>query len=290
MTTIIIVFAALYIVLGAGIVFRLIDIRNHPEKYEEAELQGVAEEMEDRKSHFRFFRSLSHQYAMVNLVIVFLLSVVAYGIIVACSVLIAEEDSIILLDTQFAGVVAAFFLNTIVGMAVIPLFIKIKFFAVSLLDVFHVVGRREIWKRTYVVFLVLFLGAFPFFALGCNNYTHYNDSGITVSRYFQVDETYTAYEEIQEVAIYISHNNSGKVAAIHYELRLSDGGIFNINDGIGAGKHVTGTTIEIHKLLEKNANCAPKITPLNNADYDYLKGQSEEQAAAILYIFEGFHR
>lgn len=290
MTTVIIVFLVLYIVLGAGIALRLVDICKCPEKYEEAELQKAAEETEEKKPHFGFFKSLSHQYAMVNLLFVVLLTVAACGIIVLCSVLIAGKDSIIFLDTQFAGVIAAFFLNIIAGMAEIPLLIKTKFFAVSLLDVFHVFGRWKIWKRTYIVFLVLFLGAFPFFALGCNNYAHYSDSGITISRYFQIDETYTAYADIEEVTIYIHHDNSGNVSAIHYDLRLSDGGIFNINDGIGAGKHVTGTTMEIHKFLEKNAGCTPNITPLNEADYDYLNGQSEEQAAAILYIFEGFHK
>lgn len=290
MTTISIVFTVVYIVLGMGIALRLIDICKHPEKYEEAELQEAAEEMEKKKRHFVFFKSLSHQYAMLNVAFVILLSGAAYGIIAACSVLTAGKDAIILLNTQFAGATAALFLNIIVGMAVIPLLIKTKFFAVSLLDVFRVFDRRKIWKRTYVVFLVFFFVAFPFFALGCNNYAHYSGSGVTVSRYFQIDETYTAYEEIQEVAIYIHHSNSGSVGAVHYELRLSDGRIFDINKGIGAGKRVSKATLEIHKLLEKNSSCTPKITPLNDVDYEYLKTQSEEQVAAILYIFEGFHK
>ena len=290
MTIIIIIFTVLYIVLAAGIALRLIDLRKRPEKYEEAELQALAEETERKTPHFGFFKSLSHQYAMINFCLILLLSALAYGVIVACSVLTAGKDLNILLDTQFAGVAAAFFLNIIMGMAIIPLFIKTKFFAVSLLDGFNVSGRYAIWKRGYTVLLVLFLVAFPFYGLGCNNYAHYNDEGITISRYFQLDETYTTYEEIQEVVIYIHHNNSGKVDTIHYELRLADGKLFDINDGLGAGKHITKTTLEIHKLLEQKASCIPTITPLNEVDLKFLETRSIEQAEAIRYIFEGFHR
>ena len=133
----------------------------------------------------------------------------------------------------------------------------------------------------------MFTVGFPFFVLGCNNYAHYSDSGITVSRYFQLNETYSAYEDIQEVSIYIHHNNKGKVNVICYEIRLSDGKRFDINDG--AYRIVGKSTLEIHKLLEKRATCAPNITPLNDADLEYLKTLDREKAEAIRYIFEGFH-
>lgn len=290
MTTIIIVFAVLYLVLGTGIVLRFIDIRNRPEKYEESELQTAAERIECQTPYSGFFKSVSHKYAVVNMGVALLLTAAAYGIIVGCSYWTAGADKNILLDVQIGGVVAAFFLNVIVGLVIIPLHIKTKYFAVSVLDVFNVSDRLSIWKRGYFVFLAFFLVAFPFYSLGCNTYAHYNEEGITVSRFFQIDETYTAYEDIQEVNIYIHHNYHGQVDTMNYELRLKDGKIVDVNDGIGAKDRMNRTTLEIHKLLEQKASCTPTITPLNKDDYEFLKKQSSEQADAVYYIFEGFHR
>ena len=291
MTTIFAVLLILYVLSSAAIGWKLYDVYHRPERYKELELEDRARALEYEKKHFFFFKSLSHQYGMVNLLFWVLLTAGAYGVIVACSYLTAGGDRVILLDTHFAGLVAMLFINITLGLVIIPLHIKTPFFAVSVNDMFNVDGRYATYKRGYVILLVSFVLLFPFYGLGCNNYVHYNDAGITVSRYFQFGETYTAYDEIQEVVIYVHHDNNGKFDVIHYQLRLSDGNVFDVNDCAGTnGRGISETTLEIHKLLEQNANCTPTITPLNDADLEYLSTRSAEQAAAIRYVFEGFHK
>lgn len=291
MTVIIVVFLVLYVASSAAICWKLYDIHKRPERYKELELEDAARALQYEKKSFVFFQNLSHQYSMVNLLFVLLLTAVAYGVAVACAYLTAAGDTVILLDTQLFGLTAMFFVNIILGLAIIPLHIKTPFFAVSVDGVFNVEGRYAIYKRAYSVLLIFFVLAFPFFGLGCNNYAHYNDAGITVSKYFQFGETYTAYDEIEEVVIYVHHDNSGKFSSIHYQLKLSNGKLFDVNDVAGSNGHVVSeTTLEIHKLLEKQANCAPTITPLSDADLEYLSTLSTERASAIQYVFEGFHK
>lgn len=284
------IFAVLYLVFGAFIVLRLFDIHNRPERYEEWELEAAAEATVRRKRHSVFFKSLPEQYGTVNSVFFLLLLAASYIIIVTCSYLAAGDDANLPLDTQYGGVIAMLLPDLLLGIAIIPLHIRTSFFAVSIMNVFDVPDRYSIWKRGYKILLLLFLIGFPFYGLACNNYAHYNESGITISRYFQLGETYTAYEDIGEINIYIHHDVDGNPTDICYELRLSDGSLLDINNGnIRSSAHINKTTLEIHKLLEQNASCTPTITPLNDADLEYLTTRSAEQAEAIRYVFEGFH-
>lgn len=290
MTTIFIIFLMAYLVSGAAIGWKLYDIYQRPERYKEIELENRARALEYEKKHFWFFKSLSHQYSMVNLLFWLLLNAGAYGVIVGCSYLTAGQDTVILLDTQFGGLVAMLFINITIGLVIVPLHIKTPFFAVSVRDVFNVDGRYATYRRAYTILLISVLLLLPFYGLGCNNYAHFNDTGITISKYFQIDETFTAYDEIEEVVIYVHHDNSGNFDTIHYQIRLSNGKMFDVNDVAGSSGHgLAETTLEIHKLIEQHAKFTPTITPLTEADLEYLSTRSAEQAAAIRYVFEGFH-
>ena len=291
MTTISIVLLIVYLVSSAAIAWKIYDICHRPERYKERELEDRARALEYEKKYCWFFKSLSHQYSMVNLIFMFLLMAVAYGVIVACSYLTAGQDTVILLDTQFVGLAAMLFINIILGMLIVPLHFKTPFFAVSVNDFFDVDSRYDIYKRGFTVLLIFFALLFPFYGLGCNNYAHYDDAGIVTSKYFQIGETYTAYDEIEEVVIYVHHDNSGNWDVLHYQIRLSDGKLFDINDVAGSnGRNLAETTFEIHKLIEQHASFTPTITPLTESDWQYISTRSAEQAAAIRYIFEGFHK
>ena len=291
MTTVFVIMLLLYIVSCAAIGWKLYDVYHRPERYKEIELEDRARALEYEKKHFFFFQNLSHQYSMVNLLFMLLLTAIAYGVMVASSILTAGQDTVILLDTQFGGLAAMLFINITLGMVIVPLHIKTPFFAVSVDCMFNVDSRYATYRRGFTVLLISFLLLFPFYALGCNNYAHYDDTGIVTSKYFQIGETYTAYDEIEEVVIYVHHNNSGKIDTLHYYIHLSDGRRFDVNDVAGRSGHgLAKTTLELHKLIEQRATCSPTITPLTEDDLQYLSTRSPEQAEAILYIFEGFHK
>ena len=290
MATVFAVLLIVYLVSCAAIGWKLYDVYQRPERYREIELEDRARALQHEKRAWFFFQNLSHQYSMVNFVFTLLLTAVAYGVIMVCSYLTAGQDTVILLDTQFGGLAAMLFINITLGMVIVPLHIKTPFFAVAVDGMFNVCGRYATYRRGFTVLLISFVLLFPFYGLGCNNYAHYSDTGITTSKYFQIGETYTAYDEIQEVIIYVHHDSSGNFDTLHYEIRLSDGRLFDVNDVAGSSGHrLADTTLEIHKLIERRANFTPTITPLNDADLQYLSTRSIEQAQAILYIFEGFH-
>lgn len=289
MTVIGVLVLVLYIGVSVWIALRLADICRHAEKYEERELQAAAEELEHTKGRPRGFKSLSHLYSMVNVLFMLASTAVAYGVIVALSFLAAKGETNILLDSQTAGTCAAIFWNITAGLVIIPLHIKRRFFAVTVLDAFNCSDRAFVWQRGYALLFIFFALFFPFYGLACNNYAHFNESGITVSRYFRLDETYTAYEDIEEVRIYVRHDRGGHVDAFCYEIRLSDGKRFDINHGV-INNEMRKTTLALHKFLEKKATCKPTITPLNDLDRNYIRRTCTAAAAeAIDYIFEGFH-
>lgn len=291
MTTVLAALLIIYLVSCAAIGWKLYDVYQRPERYREIELADRALELQREKRAWFLFQNLSHQYSMVNFLFTLILTVGAYGVTVACSYLTAGQDTVILLDTQIGGLIAMFFINITLGMVIVPLHIKTPFFAVSVDSMFNVDGRYATYRRGFTVLLISFALLFPFYGLGCNNYAHYSDTGITTSKYFQIGETYTAYDEIQEVIIYVHHDSSGKFDTLHYEIRLSDGRLFDVNDVAGSSGHrLADTTLEIHKLIERRAHFTPTITPLTDSDLQYLSTCSVQQAVAIQYVFEGFHK
>ncbi|MBQ7365093.1 MAG: hypothetical protein IJW46_05805 [Clostridia bacterium] len=266
------------------IVRRLRDIRKNPHKYDETELVNRADDYASNRDYCRFFKSLSHQYSGVGLLLSFLLTALSGVLLWVLDRLIAGSGTSITPGARGAGIVAMLFLNLIVGIAIIPLHIKTPFFTVMVDGAFDG-NRRDIWKKSYIAFLILFAITFPFFTLSANHYTHYNESGITHSAFFQIDETFTAYEEIEDVWISVGHNKHGQFSALRYEVLLSDGRRLDLSS-----TYYNENTLAIHRYIEATSNCRMHIEPLSEDDLAELQERlSPERLAIVLYIFEGIH-
>ena len=269
-------------------IFKIKDIKANPQKYEEVDLERKAFELERQKNYCHFFKSLSHQYGMVNFLFTLILSVITATLLFQVNKLFINGKNLFI-STQLIGIMAALFINTIVGLVIIPLHIKKPFFAVSLQDMFNVIGRKHIWKRGYIAFLILFIICFPFYTLSCTNYAYYDEDGIHSSKYFQIIENYTKYEEVSHANIYIHHNDSEQVNSFYYEITLNNGKKININDSLRYHRVYYQSTYEIHRYLEKTS-CDFKIVPLNDVDIKYINDKlSENQKNIIYYIYEGRH-
>lgn len=145
------------------------------------------------------------------------------------------------------------------------------------------------FRLAYLTFLILFALGFPFVALSCNNYIYYGESGITSSAYFQLNETFTAYADIEKVQIYVSHNKHGQPDQFHYDIALTDGRTLNVNNSGTGCKYIASTTQEIHKYIAFYGSCTAEITPLNDDDIRYIETQlSADRAQAVYEVFGGF--
>ena len=276
----------IYIISIVLISFKLRDILKKPHKYEEIDLENRAYKRMRQKNFCRLFKSLSHQYSMVSFMFVLLLTAMS-GLLIYISIrVIAQNNIVILPGTWLIGVIAMFFLNIIIGMVIIPLNIKTTFFAVAVDDVLSSWIRYDIWKKGYILFLIFFIIAFPFFTLSSNNYIHYNDDGITNSAFFEISETYTPYEDIEEIWISAHHNKHGDASSLNYEIKLSNGKILELC----TNGYYNEKTLDVHKKIEAKSRCKITVEPLTDEDIAYLtKKLSKEKMDIIQYIFDGFH-
>lgn len=285
------IFLLIYIAIILVLFGKLIDIIKRPDKYDHERLQRQANDLIAYKPYCKFFKSLSHQYSFVGFFFSIILTVLCYYVIYFIHQIASSEGTAIFMGTSYIGVIASFFLNTIIGMAIIPLSIKKPFFAVMVDEIFNVNGRRYIYQRSYKVGLILFIITFPFIFLSANNYTYYTPEAIYSSRFFQIGENVTPYSEIKSVAISIHHNNSGQVDTFKYVVTLNNDVSININNPNSGIKTFTKDIYRIHKYIEEKGICTAVITPLNDVDYKFIyENLSQEDIDIILYIFEGFHR
>ena len=299
---ILIVYAIIYIAIIFVLSIRLKDISINPEKYEDYELVAQAKEKERNTPYCKFFKSLSHQYMMVFFPIWILLAAVGNIILLLSHKAISGSNEYITTDGAIIGIIPMFFILLIFTFFIMQ-HIKTPYFVIATEDVwvsdgrakkYFVIATGDVWvsdgraknlKISYILLLIFFVVGFPFYALSANSYVYYNEEGITSSRYFELGETYTDYDDIQETNIYYGYNSDDELY-LYYEVVLSDGKVMNLI----TSNLFTEDTLNIHKMLEQNTNCTPNITPLTSKEIDYLyEHLSEERAKYIIYIFEGFH-
>ena len=284
MNYILFVYLAIYILVIVATVRKLRDILKNPEKYQEDDMDRLADERIKKKKHFGFFKSLSHQYAFVPLFMSFAFSGVGAILIRTTIKLVAGNNNLIIPETWLISAIALLFINFSFGMVVVPMHIKNSFFAVAMDEMGST--RYRTWKNGYIMFLISFVLLFPFCGLAANNYVYYDLDGITSSRYFEFGETYTAYEDITAVEIYHRYDSDNELT-LGYTVTLSDGKTFDMvpNDLFNRDIY------KLHKMFEKKAQCTPKITPLTDEVRDELKEyMSPERLEEIEYVFEGFHK
>lgn len=284
-TLILILLTAVYLVSLVLIVRKLRDILKNPHKYDETELENRADDYASKRDYCRFFKSLSHQYSGVGLFLSFLLTALSGVLLWGLDRLIAGNGTSITPGARGVGIVAMLFLNLIVGIAIIPLHIKTPFFAVMVDGAFDG-SRRDIWRKSLIALLILFAITFPFFTLSANHYTHYDEVGITHSAFFQLDESHTAYADVEEVWISVSHNKHEQFSALHYEVLLSDGRRANL-----CNTYFDENTLAVHRSIEAYGSCSFHIEAMTEEDLTYLREKlSDEKLATVLYIFEGMHQ
>lgn len=288
MTAIAIIFMILYIVGIVLISLKLRDVLRNREKYEEKKLVRKAEAKARNKTHFTFFKSLSHQYSMV-LLPVWLVSIQAcIGLLLVIYKIKAGADSLILSGTFMIGGIASLFIMIPTILSILPLYIKTPFFAIIARSESTDGTRYGAWKESLIMLLVIFTVAFPFYGFAANNYIHYDEDGITTSMYFQLDETYTAYEDIKKVSISANSTSDGDVDSLTYEVTLSDGRAIDLMTK--SVPYFSEEVIEIHKILEKYDDVEFEITPLTYSDMKYMKvNLSPYQMKNVEYIFGGKH-
>ena len=131
MTAIAIIFTILYVVGVALISLKLRDILRNREKYEEKKLVKRAEAKAHSKTHFPFFKSLSHQYSMVLLPIWLVSILVCIGLLLVVYEIKAGAGNPILSGTFMRGGVASIFIMIPTILSILPLYIKTPFFAIS---------------------------------------------------------------------------------------------------------------------------------------------------------------
>ncbi len=179
--------------------------------------------------------------------------------------------------------IPAFFFNIVFGMIVIPLWIKTPFFEVAVRDMFNVFGRVAINRRAYKVLLFMFLITFPVMTQPLTYYYGYNENGIYYSEFFEFNESFVSYEDINQVNIYFSHNNSGKINSFNYEIVFNNKKK-NINKPNSGIKYCSEETLEVHEyIIKNNENIIFNITPLNEEDIKIIEEKMNIENKEILY-------
>ena len=287
MTAIAIIFMILYIVGIVLISLKLRDVLRNREKYEEKKLVRKAEAKARNKTHFTFFKSLSHQYSMVLLPIWIVSIFACIGLLLVIYEIKAGVGNLILSGTFMIGGLASLFIMIPTILSILPLYIKTPFFAIIASESSD--GTRYgAWKEGFIMLLILFTVCFPFYGLAANNYIHYDEGGITTSMYFQLGESYTAYEDIKKVSISASSTSDGDVDSLTYEVTLSDGRAIDLMTK--SLPYFSEEVVEIHKILEKYDDVEFEITPLTYSDMKYMKvNLSPYQMKNVEYIFGGKH-
>ncbi len=288
MNAIFIIFAIIYVAGIVAISLKLRDIIKNKDKYVEREVAEMARTRRREKKSLRFFQSLSHQY-IVTLLPIWLLSIfVVTGLLKMLYRIIAGENTLILADTWLAGACGMMFVMLPVVIAVFPLYIKTPFFAVVAEGGSRDGTRYSAWKEGFIMLLITFVIGFPFYGFSANNYIYYDDEGITSSAYFQLGETYIAYEDVTKVKISVYYDD-GMIDSLSYKVTLSDGRTLEMSDGTRL--FFPETTVELHRNIEKYSNAEFEIEAPTEEDYANLSEMlSEDKLENIKYVFEGDHQ
>jgi hypothetical protein len=288
MNAIFIIFAIIYVAGIVAISLKLRDIIKNKNKYMEPEVAELARTRRREKKYLRFFKSLSHQYIGV-LMPILLLSIAGTNVLLKVFYrIIAGDNTLIVADTWLAGTISMLFIMIPVIMAVFPLYIKTPFFAVVAEGGSRDGTRYSAWKEGFIMLLIIFVIGFPFYGFAANNYIYYDDEGITSSAYFQLGETYTAYEDVTKVKISVYYDD-GVIDSLSYRVTLSDGRTLEMSDSTKL--FFPETTVELHRNIEKYSNAEFEIEPPTEEDYANLSERlSEDKLENIKYVFEGDHQ
>ena len=285
----IVVFSILVLCYIATIVFTIFkikDIHRNPEKYEHQDLIDETNRKYAGKwdSFCGIFKSLSHQYGMITFIFTLIFVFIGTLIIVGVNKLYNTGEGSVFLGTQIIGSNGLLFLGMPLCMVIIPLAIKRPFFVVTTLDMFNTEYRPKIYFKGYLLFLIMFFITFPFITLSCNNYAYYDDNGIYYNRYFQIEEDFTSYEEIEKIEIYVSYEE-GKISELNYDIYLNNGKL-DVNSANFRRKMFTDNTISIHNYVLEKGDCEFVITPLTEEEIEYFtKNYSSEDCTKIFEIF-----
>ena len=278
-------FIILMVLYAVGIVLiskKLADIIKNPEKYDEEELVDLAEARKEERRHIKFFKSLSHQYILLVEMPVWLAS--TYGVYLLLRLfykMISGDATEILSETWLIGVCVAMFILLPV-LSVITLYIKTPFFAI-MAEGGGNGTRRSSWRESFIMLLIIFTLGFPFFAFAVNNYIYYDDDGITSSAYFQIDETFTAYEDVERVEIRIGYDDNDP-HSVRYHVTLSDGRRLDMSGDIPFSSNL----FELHRNILEKSRAELVIEPLKDEEKEYFRERlSEERMEILLYLFEG---
>lgn len=287
MNPILIIFLVIYVAGIVAISLKLRDIIRDPKKYEDWELVEKANIKKRNTPHIKFFQSLSHQYGFFTFMPSWILYLVlCYLALVRIHKIMAGESELIMLGGSIAGLVPLLFLGIFLIFTV-DYFIKTPFFAIACEDAWCSGGRAKNIKVSFICLLVSFTLLFPFVGLSTNCYVHFDSEGIRSSKYFELGETYTPYEDVVKAKIWMYYENE-EPEAVNYEITLPNGVTLDI---ASVNTKVSGETLMLHKYLEQKGYCEVEVTPLTPADIEYLEEHaSPEKLEIIKYIFEGFHR
>ncbi len=275
-----------YIAIIVFTIFKIKDIHRNPEKYEHQDLIEETNRKYAGKwdSFCGIFKSLSHQYGTITFIFVLIFVFVGTLIIVGVNKLYNTGEGSVFLGTQIIGSIGLLFLGMPLCMIIIPLAIKRPFFVVTTLDMFNTKYRPKIYFKGYLLFLIIFFIAFPFITLSCNNYAYYDYNGIYYNRYFQIEEVFTSYEEIEKIEIYVSYEK-GKISELNYDIYLNNGKL-DVNSANIRRKMFSDNTISIHNYVLEKGECEFVITPLTEEEIEYFKkNYSSEDCAKIFEIF-----
>ncbi|MGM9969000.1 MAG: hypothetical protein ACI35S_01220 [Anaeroplasma sp.] len=280
------ILALCYIATIVITIIKIKDIHKNPEKYEHQDLIDETNRKYAGKwdSYCGFFKSLSHQYAMITIVFILIFVVIGTLIIIGVNKLNNAGEGSIFLGTQFIGSIGLLFLGMPLCMSIIPLSIKRPFFVVTTYDMFNTEYRPKIYFKGYSLFLIMFFISFPFIVLSCNNYAYYDDNGIYYNRFFQIEEVFTSYEEIEKIEIYVSYEK-GKISELNYDIYLNNGKL-DVNSANIRRKMFSENTIAIHEYIMEKGDCEFAITPLTEEEIEFFTNTySNEDCINIFGIF-----
>lgn len=276
----------LYLLITLLLVWKAIDIRHNPEKYARPALEQAGEALLQTKKPCWFFQSLSHQYSMVGLLFMLLFTALVYVFAAFLNqrVFIDDRTSLEVGSALFA-VIPAFFLSIVLGLAILPLAIKTPFFEVATREIFNVTGRVAITRRAYTTFLICFVLLSPFTLQPISYYYCFDHAGVYYSEYLEFHENFLAYEDIEQVNIYIRHDSSEQIDSMIYEIEFR-GTTKNINKPNQGTDYFTQEIWTLHQYI-KQTDCIVNITPLTEADKLEMAEYLDEEQLRIVYDIFG---
>ncbi len=277
----------IYVLCLSFFIYKIVDTKKHPEKYEDEALDLQADLLEKRKDFCGFYKSLSHQYSMVNflfcLIVAAALSLICWFI---NKVVFINNMNYIALGGQYVSMIPALFIGIGVGFTYIPMLIKTPFFAVSVRDNFNTEYRPKIYQKSCIMCFIMLAVGMPFMILSMDTYLCYDEKQITYSSYFELQANVLEYKAVKEVSMDIivgeEIDNTGFVYIIKtasQEKQIK----FLIGD-----KHLNDIYV-IHKNIQKQSDCYFNKVNITNEEYQLINNRfTYEELEIFNKIYQSF--